>query len=186
MWREHHLLGSKQITEACNSKWSLTLVGTSCSSFYVKEFDAIVHKTYFLYMNNPISKTANMSRRTCVVVKQMQSNPILSNAWPFCTPNHLPTWWLRWELGIVTRSYYISWSFPYFICFTRSGKDWNKIYWYLGMMPLLSHVNKYVIGRFMYRYCAGRVPDAFFKFLQIKNSELHEYRIGSGDYTDLL
>ena len=25
--------------------------------------------------------------------------------WPFCTPPHKRTWWLRWELGIVTRSY---------------------------------------------------------------------------------
>ena len=29
----------------------------------------------------------------------------LLNVWPFCTPNHLRTWWLRWELRIVTRSY---------------------------------------------------------------------------------
>ena len=28
---------------------------------------------------------------------------------PFCTPQNQRTWWLRWELGIVTRSY---WSFP--------------------------------------------------------------------------
>ena len=26
--------------------------------------------------------------------------------WLFCTPPHKRTWWLRWELGIVTRSYW--------------------------------------------------------------------------------
>ena len=26
--------------------------------------------------------------------------------WLFCTPPHYRTWWLRWELGIVTRSYW--------------------------------------------------------------------------------
>ena len=44
---------SKQITEICNPEWSLIFVGISCSSFDVKEFDVIVHKRYFLYINNP-------------------------------------------------------------------------------------------------------------------------------------
>ena len=30
----------------------------------------------------------------------------LLNFWPFCTPNHKLNWWLKWELGIVTRSYW--------------------------------------------------------------------------------
>ena len=53
--------------------------GILCSSFYVKEFDAIVHENNF----------------PCIT---------LLNFWPFCTPNHYWTWWLRWELGIVTRA----------------------------------------------------------------------------------
>ena len=51
--------------------------GILCSSFYVKEFNVIVHKKYF----------------PCIT---------LLNFWPFCIPNHQRTWWLRQEL--VTRS----------------------------------------------------------------------------------
>ena len=41
----------------------------------------------------------------------------------------------------------------------------QPLYHHLGIMPLL-HINEYVIGRFMYRYCTGRAPDIFFWFLQ--------------------
>ena len=46
---------SKRVFKMCE--------GISCPSFYVKEFDVIVHKKYF----------------PCIT---------LLNVWPFCTPNH--------------------------------------------------------------------------------------------------
>ena len=54
--------------------------GTS-SLFYAEEFNVIVHERYF----------------PCIT---------LLHFWPFCIPNYQRTWWLGWELGIVTRSYY--------------------------------------------------------------------------------
>ena len=54
--------------------------GTS-SLFYAEEFNVIVHERYF----------------PCITLLQF---------WPFCIPNYQRTWWLGWELGIVTRSYY--------------------------------------------------------------------------------
>ena len=45
--RNHTYWGLK-ITEACNPKMVFKICeGISCSSFYVKEFDVIVHKKYF-------------------------------------------------------------------------------------------------------------------------------------------
>ena len=55
--------------------------GISCSSIYVKEFDVNVHKKYFPYVT-------------------------ILNFWLLCTPNHSRTWWLTWELCIVTVSYF--------------------------------------------------------------------------------
>ena len=52
--------------------------GIPCSSFYVKELYIVCHFP-------------------CIA---------LLNFWPFCTPTHKRTWWLRWGLGIVSRSYY--------------------------------------------------------------------------------
>ena len=59
--------------------------GISCSSFSVKELDVIVHKKNFSLYNH-------------------------IKFWPFCTPHHYLTWWLRWELGILTRPYCCSTS----------------------------------------------------------------------------
>ena len=53
--------------------------GILCSSFSVRESDVIVHKNDF----------------SCI--------PLL-NFWPFCTPHHWRTRWLRWEQGKITRS----------------------------------------------------------------------------------
>ena len=47
----------------------------------VKELDVIVHKKIFTLYNT-------------------------IKFWLFCTPTQQRTWWLRWELGIVTRSYH--------------------------------------------------------------------------------
>ena len=58
--------------------------GISCSSFSVKELDVIVHKKISLYNHIKFS--------------------------PFCTPHQYQTWWLRWELGILTRPYCCSTS----------------------------------------------------------------------------
>ena len=55
----------------------------------------------------------------------------------------------------------------------------QPLYHHLGIMPLL-HINKYVIGRFMYRYCTGRVPDIYSDFFK-KNSEFYEYETRSAD-----
>ena len=75
--------------QACNSKMVFKICeGISCSSFYVKEFEVTFYKkkkkkVYPLY--NPIKFFVHFC--------------------PFCTPNHQRTWWMRWELGIDTRSY---------------------------------------------------------------------------------
>ena len=54
--------------------------GILCTSLYVNEFDVLVHNKCFSWIT-------------------------LRKFLPCCIPNHLQTWWLRWELGIVTRSY---------------------------------------------------------------------------------
>ena len=76
----NHTYWGLKITEACNPKMVFKICeGIPCSSFSVKELDVIVHEKIFSLYN---------------YVK----------FWPFCTPHHQRTWWLRWELGIVTRS----------------------------------------------------------------------------------
>ena len=58
-------------------------------------------------------------------------------------------------------------------------KSVQPLYHHLGIMPLL-HINKYVVGRFMYRYCIGRVPDISSDFFK-NNSEFYEYETRSAD-----
>ena len=53
----------------------------------------------------------------------------------------------------------------------------QPVYHHRGIMPLL-HINKYVIGRCMYRYCTARVPDILSDFFK-KNSEIYEYETRS-------
>ena len=52
-WKPH-IFGSKKITEACNPKMVLKMCdeGISCSSFFVKELDVIVHKKIFSLYNH--------------------------------------------------------------------------------------------------------------------------------------
>ena len=84
MNRKTHILKYKKNNWGMQSKMVFKICeGIWCSSFYVKEFDVIVHKKNIsLYMYNHIKFL------------------------PFCTPHHYRTWWLRWELGKVTRSYW--------------------------------------------------------------------------------
>ena len=56
----------------------------------------------------------------------------------------------------------------------------QHLHHHFGMMPLLSHINGYVIRRFMYQYCTGRVPDVFSNFFQ-ENGEFYEYGIRSAE-----
>ena len=93
MNKKPHILGSKNNWGMQSKKMVFkTCEGIPCSSFSVKELYVIVHhKISFL---------------------------TLLNFWPFCTeanikpPYHSRTWWLRWELGIVTRSYC---HIPYYV-----------------------------------------------------------------------
>ena len=65
------------------------------------------------------------------------------------------------------------------ISHAKSRQSAQPLYHHIGIMSLF-HINKYVIGRFMYRYCTGRVPDIFFDFFE-KNSEFYKYETRSAD-----
>ena len=74
--------------------------------------------------------------------------------WSFCTPHHWRTWWLRWKLGIATRSYWrkylahkhVSRRFVW-VCFIESSvsKKWYKkcdgVAWHnvISMQNKLAH-----------------------------------------------
>ena len=53
-----------------------------------------------------LCRTANMSWRTCVVVKQIQSNPVLNHMMPFISWSFLYPWWniMDWaiEMNIIS------------------------------------------------------------------------------------
>ena len=82
-WTGKHIYWSiKKITEACNPKWS---------SKFVRGY-GVLHSMLRNLMSLFIKKNISLYNH----IKFL----------PFCTPHHYRTWWLRWELGIVTRSYW--------------------------------------------------------------------------------
>ena len=100
--------------------------GILCSSFSVTELDVTVHNNHF-------------PCKTLLIF------------WPICIPHHQWTWWLRWELGIVTRSYY--WSI-----FDLSMSNQLSTLWqpkHLGGNPLL-------ISNYPQHNCSKKLKWVFF------------------------
>ena len=79
-WSENHTYWGLKNNWGMESKNGFeNCEGISCSSFSVKELDVIFHENYF---------------------------PCITYFGHSAPPHHQRTWWLKWELGIVTRCYY--------------------------------------------------------------------------------
>ena len=80
MYWKPHIFGFYIYTESCNPKWS-----SKC----VREYLVL----------------RSLLRNRMSLLKKKISLYNTVKFWPFYTPPHWLTWWLRWELSIVTRSY---------------------------------------------------------------------------------
>ena len=98
MNRKPHKLEFTKITEARNPKWSKICEGIWCSSLYVKEFDVIVHKNYFLKYN-PIN-FFEVTIRTEVIFRANKTNIFVRHTQVNFRANNLIYWFVGMEVQL--------------------------------------------------------------------------------------